>query len=98
MWHAIDYNDIVFCYITMFDCMRDRPLANNIYDSRIFKRISDIGQGRYLAFIEELRDLQRQLTVAECLPDQLLIAYCDQQSSTGYVSLEVCDNIPSDAN
>jgi len=82
MWHAIDYNDIVFCYITMFDCMRDRPLANNIYDSRIFKRISDIGQGCYLT----------------CLPDQLLIAYCDQQSSTGYVSLEVRDNIPSDAN
>jgi hypothetical protein len=27
-----------------------------------------------------------------------LIAYCDQQSSTGYVSLEVRDNIPSDAN
>lgn len=98
MWHAIDYNDIVFCYKTMFECMCDRPLANNIYDSRIFKCISDIGAGRYLAFIEELRDLQRQRTVAECLPDQLLIAYCDQQSSTGCVSLEVRDNIPSDAN
>ena len=98
MWHAIDYNDIVFSYNTMFDCMRDRPLANNIYDSCIFKRTPDIGQGCYLAFVEELRDLQRQRTVAECLPDQLLIAYCDQQSSTGYVSLEVCDNIPSDAN
>ncbi len=98
MWHAIDYNDIIFGYKTMFDCMRDRPLAHNIYDRRIFKRISDIGQGCYLAFVEELRDLQRQRTVAEGLPDQLLIAYCDQQSSTGYVSLEVRDNIPSDAN
>jgi len=98
MRHAIDYNDIVFCYKTMFECVCNRPFANNIYDSCIFKRISDIGQGHYLAFIEELRDLQRQLTVAECLPDQLLIAYCDQQSSTGYVSLEVRDNIPSDAN
>jgi len=78
--------------------MRDRLLANNIYDSRIFKRISDIGQGYYLAFVEELRDLQRQRTVAECLPDQLLITYCDQQSFTGYVSLEVRDNLPSDAN
>ncbi len=98
MWHAIDYNDIVFGYKTMFECMRDRPLANNVCDCRIFKRISDIGQGCYLAFIEEFRDLQRQRSVAECLPDQLLIAYCDQQSSTGYVSLEVRDNIPSDAN
>jgi hypothetical protein len=98
MWHAIDYNDTIFAYKTMFECMRDRPLANNICDRRISKRISDIGQGRYLAFVEELRDLQRQRTVAECLPDQLLIAYCDQQSSTGYVSLEVRDNIPSDAN
>ena len=98
MRHAIDYNDIIFYYKTTFECMRDRALADNIYDSRIFKRISDIGQGHYLAFIEELRDLQRQRTVAECLPDQLLIAYCDQQSSTGYVSLEVRDNIPSDAN
>jgi len=98
MWYAIDYNDIVFCYKTMFECVCNRPLANNIYDSCIFKRISDIGQGHYLAFIEELRDLQRQLTAAECLPDQLSIAYCDQQSSTGYVSLEVCDNIPSYAN
>ncbi len=98
MWYAIDYNDIVFAYKTMFEYMRDRPLANNIYDSRIFKRISDIGQGYYLSFVEELRDLQRQLTVAECLPDQLLIAYGDQQSSTGYVSLEVRDNLPSNAN
>lgn len=98
MRHTIDYKDIVFCYKTMFECVCNRPLANNIYNCRIFNRISDIWQGHYLAFIEELRDLQRQRTVAECLPDQLLIAYCDQQSSTGYVSLEVRDNIPSDAN
>jgi len=98
MRHAIDYNDIVFCYKTLFECVCNRPLANNIYDSRIFKRISDLGKGRYLAFVEELRDLQRQRTVAECLTDQLLIAYCDQQSSTGYVSLEVRDNTPSVAN
>ena len=98
MRHAIDYNDIIFAYNTMFECMRNRPLANNIYDRRIFKRISDIGHGCYLAFIEELRDLQRQLAVAERLPDQLLIAYCNQQSFTGYVSLEVRDNIPSDVN
>lgn len=98
MRHTIDYNDIIFCYKTMFKCMRDRPLANNIYDRRIFKRISDIRQGHYLAFVEELRDLQCQRTVAECLPDQLLIAYCNQQSFTGYMSLEVRDNIPSDAN
>ncbi len=78
--------------------MCNRPLANNIYDRCIFKRISDIGHGYHLAFVEELGNLQRQRTVAECLPDQLLIAYCDQQSSTGYVSLEVRDNIPSDAN
>ena len=98
MWHAIDYNDTIFTYKTMFECMRDRLLANNICDRRIFKCISDIGHGYYLAFVEELRNLQRQRTVAECLPDQLLIAYCNQQSFTGYVSLEVRDNLPSDAN